>query len=165
MRTYVRDGVLAICLLLIAVLGYKQYMPGSRMPEWVRIQEGPVVHGVDKFYRAMYVRGNIATAGNLRAGNFIETDVATSITASTTEITPTGTFQPLSATAMVTPTLATSGYQTGTLLILQNTVTYTIVVEDTGSAKLSDDWTANQYDTLGLQFDGTNWVEIFRSSN
>lgn len=50
-------------------LSYQAFSsPG--LPAWIEIQEGPVAHGVDKFYRNAYFKGNVETAGDLTvAGN------------------------------------------------------------------------------------------------
>lgn len=80
-------------------------------------------------------------------------------------ITPTGTYQPLASAGTITPTVATSGMVTGSVVTLINTSDTTINLADTGTAKLSAAWAAGQYDALVLWFDGTNWVEISRSDN
>jgi hypothetical protein len=36
---------------------------------------------------------------------------------------------------------------------------------DAGNVRLSADWTPDQYDTLVLIYNGTDWVELTRSSN
>ncbi len=80
-------------------------------------------------------------------------------------IAPTGSYQPIAASAEVTPTIATSGYSAGTLLVLVNTGTNTINLADSGTAKLSGAAALGQYDAIGLIFDGTNWVEVARADN
>lgn len=80
-------------------------------------------------------------------------------------ITATGTYQPLSSAGSVTVTVATSGVTTGTHLILENTTATSILILNTGTAKLDGDVTLGQFDGIHLRFNGTNWIEISRSTN
>jgi len=85
-------------------------------------------------------------------------------------ITPTGTYQPLTSAGSVTATLTTSSdYVTaGDLLVLINandTVTSTVNIVDSGTAKLTAAAALGQYDSLTLWFDGTNWIELSRADN
>lgn len=79
--------------------------------------------------------------------------------------TPTGTYQPITAAAEVTPTIATGGATAGDLLIVVNTSAQTINLADSGNQALSAAAALGQSDTLVLLFDGTNWVELDRSDN
>lgn len=38
-------------------------------------------------------------------------------------------------------------------------------LSDVGNVRLSADWTPTQYDTLSLVFNGTDWLEVSRSTN
>lgn len=79
-------------------------------------------------------------------------------------ITPTYTLQPItSADAVFTSNLAAG--VAGRLLILWNVADTTITISDTGTIMLSADWAGTQYDTLVLLSDGTNWLELARSTN
>lgn len=80
-------------------------------------------------------------------------------------ITATGTYQPIESAGTVTPTIETSGFTAGDLLVLINTANTTINIVDSGTAKLSAAAALGQYDSLILWFDGTNWIEISRSNN
>ena len=83
-----------------------------------------------------------------------------SVTADGQTITPTGAYQPLSVTY---PGWATSSITAGTAgdwLYLTNTMTNTLTFTDTGTLKLGDNRAVGQYDSLLLQCDGTNWVEV-----
>jgi len=65
-------GVLILSLILsIVALGVSINTMGQKtLPDWVEIQEGPIAHGVDKFYRSAYFMGNVEVAGDLdAAGN------------------------------------------------------------------------------------------------
>lgn len=80
-------------------------------------------------------------------------------------ITPTGRYQPLSSAGTVTVTIETTGFTTGTEVIFDNTTATTIRILNTGTAKLAGDIDLDQYDTLFVKFDGTNWIEVSRSNN
>lgn len=80
-------------------------------------------------------------------------------------ITATGTYQPISSAGSVTVTIATAGVTAGTHLILENTTATSILILNTGTAKLDGDVTLGQFDSLHLRFNGTNWIEISRSIN
>lgn len=104
--------------------------------------------------------------GSARVNDFVILDAATELTITDGGvITPTGSYQPLTAAGAVTATIATSGVTTGTLLILINTAAQNILIQDTGNQVLAGDATLNQYDALELLFDGTRWIERRRSDN
>lgn len=78
-------------------------------------------------------------------------------------LTPTGTYQPLTSASSValstTLSIATSGFETGDLVILQNNnAADTITVDGTGgSVNCKADVVMGAGDTLWLFFDGTQW--------
>ncbi len=78
---------------------------------------------------------------------------------------PTGSYQPLSAAAPVTPTVYTATAVAGSVLLLVNTGTNAITIQDTATQALAGDFSMGQYDTLLLIFDGTRWIERARSNN
>ncbi len=85
-------------------------------------------------------------------------------------ITPTGSYQPLESGGYVSATLAITNaagaaYSAGTLVVLINTVTYTIEITDTGTTILSGNLALDQYDSAVLWFDGTNWIEVSETNN
>jgi len=79
-------------------------------------------------------------------------------------LTPTGTYQPITATASlglsdITVTTA------GDILILVNESDTTITITDTSTTMLSGNAALGQYDTLVLLCDGTNWLQLSKSDN
>jgi hypothetical protein len=106
------------------------------------------------------------STGTVRHKGYDILDASTAISVTNGGIiTPTATYQPLQSAGTVTATIETTGYVTGTRLVLINTSNTTINVQDTGTQMLSAAWAAGQYDVLVLWFDGTNWIEISRSNN
>ena len=79
-------------------------------------------------------------------------------------ISPTGSYQPISAAGAVGTSSITAG-SAGDLLILTNTGSNAITISDTGTLKLSSDAALGQYDSLFLLSDGTNWIEIGEGAN
>jgi len=90
-------------------------------------------------------------------------DVQTVTTGMT--LTPTGAYQPLQAIGADRGFGAITAGTAGDVLLLQNVLTYTVGVSDTGTLKLGDDRTLGQYDTLLLVCDGTNWIEVSYTNN
>jgi len=113
-----------------------------------------------------YVTGAISNTTFAQVGTFSrmgEQSVVVVTNAAT--FTPTGTYQPITSTATVTPLLSTSGYTAGDLLFLTNESATSIVLEDSGTLMLNTARTIGQYDILGLLFDGTNWLELWFNNN
>ena len=79
-------------------------------------------------------------------------------------ITPTGTYQPISAAGAVSTGSIATG-TAGEILILTNTAANTITISDTGTLKLAGDAAIGQYDTLTLLSDGTNWLQVSKADN
>lgn len=104
--------------------------------------------------------------GNLAIADFARLVPQTSITLTDAGVlTPTGTFQQVTAASGVTVTLATSGFSSGSWLIIENLSNVTVVITDTGAVMLSSNISLGQYDTASLIFDGTNWVQLDESNN
>ncbi|MBN1315459.1 MAG: hypothetical protein JXA42_08325 [Anaerolineales bacterium] len=108
--------------------------------------------------------GNTVAAGDLIGGADLRLMAQTAISVTNgNPFTPTGMIQPLTSAGAVTPTIAIgSAYD---LLLLINTSATTIVIQDTGTQKLSGDVALGQYDTLTLWCDGTNWIQLAASNN
>jgi hypothetical protein len=103
--------------------------------------------------------GDVVVADDLRA------TAQTSITVTNAAaFTPTGTYQPITAAGEVTPTI-TAGATAGDILVLINTSAQIINLADSGTLKLTAAGALNQFDTLTLWSDGTNWIEISRADN
>ena len=163
-----RDIALVLCLLFCLALVYSEFVaPQSRMPEWVAIQDGPVAHGFDKFYRSIYVKGNIKTAGDLTVAG--ETNLAAvQLTASDGLAIPvTSSYIVLTATTPTTPCTLISGTVAGQLLILTG-------INDTGSITIAEGanhwggdlaFTNQAYDGGTLIWDGTRWILSSWSDN
>jgi len=80
-------------------------------------------------------------------------------------LTPTGTYQPITAAGEVTPTVTTTGIDTGAILVIVNESAETINIADSGTMMLNAAVALGQYDTLTLLFDGTNWLQIATADN
>lgn len=81
-----------------------------------------------------------------------------------TPITPTASYQPVTASYDM-GTSAIVIKPAGTILRIVNLGTPTVKITDTGTIMLSANWTGGQYDSLTLMSDGTNWLELARSDN
>lgn len=108
--------------------------------------------------------GAITSTGQVSVGTQ-KLVVATTQLVTSTVFTATATYQPITSTATVTPTVYTSTAVTGQTLILVNAGSNSIVFADTGTQVLSGNFTMGANDTLSLLFDGTNWLELRRSDN
>lgn len=79
-------------------------------------------------------------------------------------ITPTGTYQPLTAGGAVSAGGIAAG-TAGQLLILTNISANNITITDTGTVMLNANRVLGQYDTIMLLSDGTNWLELSYNDN
>jgi len=89
-----RTGALVFCVALSLVFSISAYrLAGKQLPAWIEVREGPVAHGIDKFYRNAYFKGNIEVAGDLAVAGDTElgTDLALSGPVTLTTLTVTGT--------------------------------------------------------------------------
>lgn len=110
---------------------------------------------------------------------FMGAEAQTSITATAgCVITPTGTYQPLTAASAVTCSLEAAGmlgrytgvrnvtYTTGSLLWLTNASTNTIIITEGDTAELTGTSVSlGISDTLLLFFDSSDWIELSESNN
>lgn len=89
--------------------------------------------------------------------------VAQPVITVTTFFTPTGRYQPVTATAArgVTVTVGAEGMVT----TITNVGTNTITITDTGTLIMAGNLALGQYDNLTLRSDGTRWIELGRSNN
>ncbi len=67
-QTRLRDAAIIACLLAVCVLAYFHFSQPPSLPAWVGAKEGPIAHGIDKFYRSVYIKGNVETAGSSIVG-------------------------------------------------------------------------------------------------
>lgn len=113
------------------------------------------------------VTANIAnvTISDLTASGDLRMTKQTALTVTNGgTITPTGSYQPLTAAGAVgTDAIATG--TAGDLLVLVNAGSNTITLTDTGTLKLSGDAALGQYDSITLIADGTNWIEVAQADN
>ena len=79
-------------------------------------------------------------------------------------ITPTGSFQPITATGTTSHTMIANG-TAGDILVLLNESPFTITLSDTGTLKLSGHAELGQYDSITLMYDTANWVELARTDS
>lgn len=156
-----RDVALVLCILACVALAYSEFVaPRGQLPAWVDVEPGPVAHGFDKFYRSIYVKGNIKTAGDLTvAGETNLTAVQVAVTDSLA-IPVTSSYIVLTATTPTTPCTLLSGTVAGQLLILTG-------INDAGSITItegSNHWggdlifTDQAYDGGTLIWDGSYWI-------
>ncbi len=96
------------------------------------------------------------------AGAFAPVAASTTVTNSQT-ITPSASMNFITASVASTITLGTPAVNG--LYALENTSTYTVTIVDSGTTVMSAAWSAGQYDTLWLWYDGSRWVELSRSDN
>jgi len=114
------------------------------------------------------VVGRHATVGgNVKVGAFLQYTSGTTLTVVNTQpITPTATYQQIAAAVNVyTDNLVRAGAPTGQLWVLQNIGTPTITITDENTCNLASTYAMGISDTLALIFDGTSWVELYRSNN
>jgi hypothetical protein len=102
----------------------------------------------------------------LTVGKIRPTRGTTQTITASSEITSVYTYQLISAAGNIgTSAIAAPTSNGSNLLILENVANVSIVITDTGTTMLSGNITLGQYDTLGLIWDGTNWVQLFTSNN
>jgi len=107
--------------------------------------------------------GVTLTEGDSQVNDFYIADVQGALTLTDNGvITPTGTYQPITEAGDVTVTIKSTGYVTGTLLVLINTAEQTVVITDTASYSAPS---LGQYDTASFIWDGTQWVQIGEVDN
>jgi len=118
----------------------------------------------DSNFTNLVTTGDITTVGNVTVGSILVTAKRTALTVTdAAAFAPTGTFQPITAAGAVTPTITVPA--SGTIIVLVNTSSNSILLADSGTLKLSSAYTMGQYDTLTVISDGTNLYEIARSNN
>lgn len=112
------------------------------------------------------VAGDDATVGDdLSVGGWINGNAATAVTVTAGgTITPTGTYQRITAAA-ARGTSSVTGHAAGRIVFLVNVGSNTITLTDTGTLKIAGNAALGQYDTILLQSDGTNWIELARANN
>ncbi len=156
--TIARDVLVALLISVLTVLGYDINIAKPRMqsaPAPIYTAPRATTH-----LSALEIAGNLGIGAKLYAApgaNDVVTDGET--------IAPIAFVQPISSTAAVGAAIATTGRNTGDLLLLYNTGSNTITITDTGNIVLAGNAALGQYDTLLLIFDGTRWVQISKADN
>jgi len=176
MRETIRNAALVLCLLAVAALSYSEYVaPRGRMPTWIEIQEGPVAHGVDKFYRNVYMKGDLEVADdllthgntdlgtNLGITGTLALNEATGTITATQTLTPSATFYQLDPSAEITVTLAPCN-SAGQMLILYNDDAQTVNIADSDLLP-SGAFTMTQHDIFVGLCDGADWLKMHLQNN
>jgi hypothetical protein len=110
------------------------------------------------------ITGDIDGSAEFQVGTFLNLTAQTEISVTNGAVfTPTGSYQLIAAAAEVTPTISTTGFSVGDLLELHNTEAPVINFEAGGTQLLKDDYPMDQYDVLGLRWNGSAWVELYRT--
>jgi hypothetical protein len=114
----------------------------------------------------MTLAGGLTTSdGNVVVADYSRITAQTSITMTQGgTLTPTGTYQPLTAAGAIGFGSIVAG-TAGDMLVLTNESANNIVISDTGTVMLNTDRTLGQYDTIMLLSDGTNWLELSFNDN
>lgn len=144
-----------------------------RVRNWANVGTDLAVGGNATVAGDLTATGNVAATGNVNStganvtGTFNRITKNTIITVTAASIiTPTGSYQPITAAGVITDaTLAASGFTAGDVVTIVNNGSNSITILDTGTAKLASDAALGQYDSLRVIFDGTNWVQISRGDN
>lgn len=120
--------------------------------------------GAADFASTVAVASSLNAAADVDVGTWLNLSAqAVVVVANNGAITPTGTYQVITSTAVVTTDttlpIATSGFETGDLLILRNAnAADTIAIDGTGgSVECKADVVLGASDTLTLIFNGTVW--------
>lgn len=153
-------------LLTLSTGALAQVGKGWFWVDYLRVDNNANIDGALKVAGAATIGTNLAVGDNATVGNILYLTPGTAISLTNGAIiTPTASYQPIDAApgTTVTPTLAAGS--AGQLLRLVNQGTGTILLIDTGTAKLSGDISLGQYDGLLLMSDGTNWVMLGTSNN
>ena len=110
--------------------------------------------------------GTTVTAGStVTAGTkYVATAAAAITCANGATITPTGTYQPITASGTVEVTVTATSRTTGEILILVNTAAQAITIKDV-NIDGTGDLALSQYDTAMYIFNGTNWAQLATSNN
>lgn len=105
-----------------------------------------------------------ATVGtDLTVGDDLKLTPQSANTVTGAGITPTGSFQVLTAAGAVGSGITAGA--AGDVLLLVNSANQTITITDTGIIKASGNIALGQYDTAILVSDGTNWYLVGESDN
>lgn len=152
---------LLLALLIASVLGLALAACVSVPAEQPLIQERAATGSITA---VNITASGTVTGGGLASTGFLKLAPGTSITVTSSGITPTASYQPIVAAAF-TATSNIASKPAGTLLRLVNTGTPTITLTDTGTLLLSANIVLGQYDSLLLMSDGTNWIQMGTSDN
>lgn len=159
--------VLVLALLLgLAGGALAQVGKGWFWVDYLRVDNNARIDGSATVSGDLTLGSDLTTGDNVTVGNILYLAAGTAISLTNGAIiTPTHTYQPLDAAPASTVTVTVAAGSSGQALRLLNQGTGTILIQDTGTAKLASDYSLGQYDSLLLISDGTNWIELGRSNN
>lgn len=131
--------------------------------EWI-IAKRLTVNTTTRLIGDVTTGADLTVMGDASVGDGFNTESqSTLVVTNSTVFTPTGYFQPISASLNVTPVIAV--LDNGTHLLLVNVSTRTITITDTTTRMMAGNFGMGQRDALELISDGTRWLEISRSNN
>lgn len=106
----------------------------------------------------------VTVSTQLATGKVIVTPATAATITNGATLTPTTSYQPLTAAGSVGFGSIAAG-TAGQLLYLVDSANQTITITDTGTLHLAGNFAMGQYDSITLLSDGTNWNEVARSNN
>jgi hypothetical protein len=177
---------LALLLLGVVATGVAAQSGGAGWYDFetsVRMWQNLKVYGTTALVGSISTAGTVTATGDVIAGGDVTvgddltvtdllaakklraTQGTTQTLTASAEITSANTYLPISAAGNIGTSAIAAGSQPGSLLVLENVANVSIVITDTSTTMLSGNITLGQYDTLGLIWDGTNWVMLFTTNN
>jgi hypothetical protein len=165
-----------VALLLLAgvAVGVSAQSGGAGFYDFetnVRMWNNLQVLGTSTLIGDLELRDDLTVADDLTVTDLAEvgkiryTKGTTQTLTASAEITSVNTFQPIGAAGAIGTSAIAAGVQPGSLLVIENIANVAIVITDTGTTMLTGNITLGQYDTLGLIWDGTNWVMLYTANN
>jgi hypothetical protein len=164
----------ALLLLAVVATGVAAQSGGAGWYDFetsVRMWQNLRVLGTTSLVGSISTSGDLTVSDDASVSDLLEvgkiryTKGTTQTLTASAEITSVNTFQPISAAGNIGTSAIASGVQPGSLLVLENVANVSIVITDTGTTMLTGNITLGQYDTLGLIWDGTNWVQLYTANN
>jgi hypothetical protein len=158
----------ALLLLAVVATGVAAQSGGAGFYDFetsVRMWQNLRVLGTTTLVGDLELRDDASVSDLLEVGKIRYTKGTTQTLTASAEITSVNTFQPISAAGAIGTSAIASGVQPGSLLVIENVANVAIVITDTGTTMLTGNITLGQYDTLGLIWDGTNWVQLYTANN
>jgi hypothetical protein len=164
----------ALLLLAVVATGVAAQSGGAGFYDFetsVRMWQNLRVLGTTSLVGSISTSGDLTVSDDASVSDLLEvgkiryTKGTTQTLTASAEITSVNTFQPISAAGAIGTSAIAAGVQPGSLLVIENVANVAIVITDTGTTMLTGNITLGQYDTLGLIWDGTNWVQLYTANN